>query len=276
MMHRTGEKTVSWKTDFEKIGGIALQILSKGSGQPLLIFHGEDVTTEVSPFEDVMSANFHVVVPLLPGLGQSELPEWMDDLDDLAYLGFDVVEFFRNELGKNSVNLLGHGFGGWVAAEMAIRSGGGLRRLVLVDSVGLKTSEPTVRDIADIYVLGIEEFKALAWHGGTISGGMKWPGMEGLREDELLALLRNRESVFRFGWRPFMHDPKLLRRLSRVNLPVQVIWGASDRVVSPEYGRAFHDAIPGSLFELVPRSGHYPHWEQPDVLARIVTSFLNA
>lgn len=267
------EKTNSWHAEFAEIGGVKLEVLSKGSGQPLLVFHGEDVTSELSPFEEAMTANFEVVVPLLPGFGQSELPRWIDELDDLAYLGFDIVDVFSNRF-RRSVDLLGHGFGGWVAAEMAIRSRVGLRRLVLVDSVGIKTSGPTVRDIADIYVLGIEAFKALAWHDPAASGVMKWPGMEHLSEEDLLALLRNRESVLRFGWRPFMHDPKLLRRLSRVNLPTQVVWGESDRVVSPEYGRAFQRAIPGSRFDLVPGAGHYPHWERPDTLARIVTSFL--
>jgi len=189
---------------------------------------------------------------------------------DLAYLGLDFIE----QLGLGQVDLVGHGFGGWVAAEMAVRSTADIRRLVLIDSFGIKVSGPTVRDIQDLYVLTAPQVAELAWHDPARAGRLKWVGGEGVGEEELLILLKNRQSVMGFGWSPFMHNPKLLRRLRRVKVPTQLVWGESDRVVLPEYGRVFQRAIPHASFELVPNAGHYPHWEQPEALACVVKSFL--
>lgn len=49
-------------------------------------------------------------------------------------------------------------------------------------------------------------------------------------------------------------------------IPVHVLWGESDRIVDPEYGRAYAAAIPGSTFTLLPRTGHLPQVETPEEL----------
>ena len=60
-----------------------------------------------------------------------------------------------------------------------------------------------------------------------------------------------------------MSDGKLMRRLARVKTPALVVWGASDRIVTPAYGRAFAAAFGNARFELVDKAGHLPHLEQP-------------
>jgi pimeloyl-ACP methyl ester carboxylesterase len=54
-----------------------------------------------------------------------------------------------------------------------------------------------------------------------------------------------------------------------------VLWGESDRVVTPAYGRAFAERIPGARFETLAAAGHYPYLEQPDAFVASVTAFLN-
>ena len=127
-------------------------------------------------------------------------------MEDLAFLGLDLIE----SLDAGPVDVIGHGFGGWVAAEMAVRSQQHIRRLALIDSVGIKVSAPTVRDVQDVYVYTAEEVAELAWHDAAAAKVLRWPGMEGVEGEELLALLRNRQSVLKFAWRPFMYNPKLL------------------------------------------------------------------
>jgi pimeloyl-ACP methyl ester carboxylesterase len=92
-------------------------------------------------------------------------------------------------------------------------------------------------------------------------------------EADVLTVARNRESLARFGWSPYMHDPKLKGRLHRIHVPTLVLWGAADRIAAPDYGRAYAAAIPGARFELVDRAGHFPHLEQPDLFARRVLAF---
>jgi pimeloyl-ACP methyl ester carboxylesterase len=52
------------------------------------------------------------------------------------------------------------------------------------------------------------------------------------------------------------------------------LWGAEDRIVSLEYGRAWQDAIPGARLEVIANAGHFPHWEQPRAFAEKVAAFV--
>jgi pimeloyl-ACP methyl ester carboxylesterase len=72
-----------------------------------------------------------------------------------------------------------------------------------------------------------------------------------------------------------MHNPALRRWLHRIAVPTLVLWGESDRIVRPDYGRAFQQAIPGAQFQLVPAAGHYPNLERPDAFVTSVTAFLS-
>ena len=109
---------------------------------------------------------------------------------------------------------------------------------------------------------------------GGLSTVMKLPGAGELSESETISLLRNRQSAALFTWRPFMHSPKLRSRLHRIDVPSLVLWGESDRIVTPDYGRAFAASIPGARFESIPAAGHYPYLERPADFATAVRSFL--
>ena len=71
-----------------------------------------------------------------------------------------------------------------------------------------------------------------------------------------------------------MHNPKLRQRLHRVKAPTLVVWGSDDRIVSPEYGRAFAASIPNARFVQIARAGHYPYREQVDEFVPPVVDFL--
>jgi pimeloyl-ACP methyl ester carboxylesterase len=70
-----------------------------------------------------------------------------------------------------------------------------------------------------------------------------------------------------------MYDPKLAGRLRRIRVPTLVLWGASDRIVSPDYGRAYAKLIAGAQFELIEQAGHYPHIERPDLFTQRIVDF---
>ncbi|MFJ3405126.1 alpha/beta fold hydrolase [Promicromonospora sp. NPDC090134] len=58
----------------------------------------------------------------------------------------------------------------------------------------------------------------------------------------------------------------MLERLRDLDLPVHVVWGESDGIVDPDYGRAYAAAIPGSSFTVLPGTGHLPQLEIPQDL----------
>jgi pimeloyl-ACP methyl ester carboxylesterase len=70
-----------------------------------------------------------------------------------------------------------------------------------------------------------------------------------------------------------MSDPKLRRRLARVRIPALVVWGESDGVVDPDYGRAYAQSLPNARFELIPEAGHLPQIEQPERLLTLIVEF---
>ncbi|MGI9480517.1 MAG: alpha/beta fold hydrolase, partial [Hyphomicrobiaceae bacterium] len=67
--------------------------------------------------------------------------------------------------------------------------------------------------------------------------------------------------------------PRLKNWLHRIDKPVQLVWGAQDRIVTPAYGEAFAAAIPGARFAAIEDCGHFPMWEQPQAFADHVTAF---
>jgi len=72
-----------------------------------------------------------------------------------------------------------------------------------------------------------------------------------------------------------MHNPKLSQRLHRITVPTLLIWGESDQLVTPEYGRAYADLIPNAKFTAIPEAGHSPYAEQTELFVREVFDFTN-
>jgi pimeloyl-ACP methyl ester carboxylesterase len=95
-----------------------------------------------------------------------------------------------------------------------------------------------------------------------------------MTDDEIVVRTRNWESLSLYGWHPYMHNPQLPRWLHRVAVPTLVLWGASDGIVTPAYGRAYSALIPGARFEVIDGAGHYPELEQPAAFAAAVARFL--
>ena len=96
-----------------------------------------------------------------------------------------------------------------------------------------------------------------------------------MEDDELVARARNWETLARYGFHPYMHNPQLKRWLSNIKARTLVLWGASDGVVKPAYGEAYAKLIPGARFESIANAGHHPEIEQPEALAARVRAFLN-
>lgn len=72
---------------------------------------------------------------------------------------------------------------------------------------------------------------------------------------------------------PYMHDPKLRRRLALVPTPVVAIWGESDRIAPEPYGRAYAASFPNGRFQPIPKAGHLPHLEQSEQVLQTIHRF---
>jgi pimeloyl-ACP methyl ester carboxylesterase len=255
------------------IAGAETELLIDGEGQPLLFLHGGHGFDTHDPLIAALAKRYRVIAPSLPGFGASPRPDDVTTVDDIAYRMLDLIE----ELGLDDLIVVGVSFGGWVAAELATKGSGRIAKLVLVDPVGCKFGDRETRDITDIYATTAQQIPELFFADEA-------KGMEALHnldfkdlpEETALRFARNREALTLFGYAPTLYNPKLKSRLHRIAMPTLVLWGADDRIVSPDYGRQFAAAIPAAQFETVGDAGHYGYFEQPQAFADKIAAFLGA
>jgi pimeloyl-ACP methyl ester carboxylesterase len=258
--------------DRVSVGGATLEVLRKGKGQPLLFLHPGHGIDPADAFLDALASKYRVIAAAHPGFGSSDLPAAITTVDDLAYFYLDFVE--QEDL-RDAV-LVGASFGGWLAAELAIKGTGRFSKLVLLDPVGAKFGGREQREIKEILNTPIDDLAATLFSdpqaGAKKFGDLDFPSMQ---EAEVTRFARNRESFLLFGWTHALFNPKLVSRLHRIQMPTLVVWGEDDRVVPPDYGRAYAKAIPGAEFASVKRAGHYGYMEQPSAYADAALKFLS-
>lgn len=259
---------MSLSTRRVKISGVSIDLLEGGEGPAMLYLHGGRGHFGFEPFLEELARNHRVIAPWLPGFGHSELPRSYTAIDDLAYFGLDLMD----AMDLTDTALVGAGFGGWVAAEMAIRSTERLGTLTLIDALGVKFADHLTREIADIHAMYPDDVKKTLYSDPERFG----LETEGMSDEDLTALVRLGEAVVLFGWKPYMHNPRLRHWLHRINVPTLVAWGEKDAMVSSEYGRQYAAAIPGARFEIVSGAGHYPGLERPQETAALVGDFAGA
>jgi len=255
--------------DLHQIGpsdDLKLQVERRGIGPPLLLLSGEEALESGAPFLDDLAKSYEIIIPSPPGFGLSTRPDWVTGPDDIAYMMIEIVD----ALSLRNVPVIGFSFGGWIAAEMATKDDSFISKLVLVDAYGIKTGKPTEREIADVWLLGADEVTALKWHDPT-KGKRYFTSMP---EDKLTIVARDRETFARFGWEPYLHNPKLKHRLHRIKVPTLLIWGENDGIVTPQYGEAYRKLIPGAKMAVIPQAGHLPHIEQPQAFLAEFDKFL--
>lgn len=257
------------------LGLLELEVLRQGSGRPILLVHGINPVSPKAAFLDLLAEHGEVVAPSMPGFGKSPLPEDFDTTYDLVHLYREVLD----HLPEKAV-VIGFSFGGWIAAEVAAQGHPKLDRLVLVDPVGVKLSGREERDFPHFFNTNPAELNRRAWHdpANRPAGvyGLGWQAVidEAMPDADMVALARNWDSLCLYAWRPHMYNPQLKRWLRRISVPTLVLWGASDGIVSVEYGRAYAGLIPGARLELIERAGHHPELEQPRAFIDAVTRFV--
>jgi pimeloyl-ACP methyl ester carboxylesterase len=102
------------------------------------------------------------------------------------------------------------------------------------------------------------------------------PDYTKLPSEQVVRAARNRESFSLFGWSPTLFNPKLRARLHRIHVPVQLLWGAHDRIVSVDYGQALGAMLRDSRFDIIQNAGHYTYLDQPAEFTQRCLAFVRA
>ncbi len=251
-----------------KVADIDLELFESGKGSPVLFLHGGEGFDERQPFVAPLTAKRRLIAPSHPGFGKSSLPEWLDNVDDIAHIYLELLD----TLGLDKVDIIGCSIGGWIAAEMATKTPERVNRLVMVGPVGVKVGSQDKLDIPDIFAVPQADANKLLYHDPAKMA----PDTKKMTDDELAAMFRNRETLALLVWEPWMHNTKLKHRLHRVKSPALFIRGSSDGLVSDSYLKAYAALLPNARTLTIPAAGHAPHLEQPEALASAVLEFLGA
>jgi pimeloyl-ACP methyl ester carboxylesterase len=250
-------------TDTYRVADCSVSVMRGGAGSPVLFLHGAGGAGIWLPFMAALSDRHDVIVPDHPGFGRSERPEWLDELSDLAYFYLDFIE----ALGLDRIHLIGSSLGGWIAAEVAVRSTRRLRTLTLIGSAGIHVNGVAAGDI------------------------FLWPPEERVRnlffdqrfaqvrlaqvptEEETDIALKNELATADLAWHPRFHHPQLRKWLHRIDVPTLIVWGEGDRIFPKRYGEEYRRLIRRSRLEVLPECGHLPHVEQADVFVDLFERF---
>ena len=254
------------KRETLKLGEIELELHEAGNGPPVIFLHSGQGFDPEHPFIGMLAKHHRVIAPSAPGFGSSSLPDWLDSIDDIAHVYLELMD----RLDLKRARMIGASIGGWIAAELATKAPERVERLVLVGPVGIKTGGPKQLDIPDIYGLSAEALDRLRFHDPAKAK----IDLTKLSEEQLRVIARNNESLALLVWEPYMHNPKLKHRLHRLTMPVLLLRGASDGLVSAAYLERYARLVPGARIETIADAGHLPHIEQPQAFAARVSAFL--
>jgi pimeloyl-ACP methyl ester carboxylesterase len=247
------------------VRGCNIRMMRGGAGAPLFVLHGASGAGAWLPFMASLAEKFDVIVPEHPGFGESDTPEWLDTIHDLAYFYLDVLD----QLDLDHVHLVGLSLGGWVAAELAVRDTRRLASLTLADAAGihvdgvaqvdtfLRTDEQRIRDF-------FHDQK----HADEMIARIARPELEDVA-------MKNRIATAKLSWQPRGYDPHLHKWLHRIDVPTLLVWGAQDRLFPKDYAFAYQRLIPGSKAVIVPECGHVPHLEKPEVFVSELAGFID-
>ncbi len=261
--------SIAWQSATVPVGSTTLHVTRGGAGAPVLVLHHDFGSPKSLPLYDALAQRFTVIRPSHPGYDGSPRPDWMRSVRDIAVLYQGLLAEDAATRAPGAVSVLGLGFGGWIAAEMATMAPRDLKALVLVGAMGIK---PERGEIADQALVSYLDYARAAFAEAAaferVYGAE--PPTPMLEQWDL-----NREMTFRIAWKPYMYNPTLPHLLGAVTAPALVVWGRQDTIVPLECGERYAKALPRARLEIVEGAGHAVDMEKPDVLASLVTRFLS-
>jgi pimeloyl-ACP methyl ester carboxylesterase len=249
---------------------ITTRVHRAGEGDPVVFLHGA-AGLEWDEFLDGLAERYTVYAPEFPGTTLGD-PDGIRALDDLWDLVLYYDELF-DALGLDAPAVIGHSFGGMVAAEIAATFRHRLRKLVLISALGLWRDDTP---IPNFMVMTPDELVplAVADPNGAVAAAMRAPAdLES--EAGQTAVIQSTWSLActgKFIWP--IPDRGLRKRLHRISVPTLIVWGHQDRLVGSVYAQEFQSGIPGARVEVLEGAAHLPQREQPARTLSAVGDFL--
>jgi len=191
----------SCKEETIKVRGRSTRLFRAGDGTPLMFLHDEFCPSWL-PLHDKLAAEFEVFVPIHPGFSGSEDHfDQFEVMEDLVIHYLDLCE----ALGLERPAVAGASFGGWIAAEWAIRYSDRLKTLILIDALGLRLETAPATDVLSLDGPGLRQ--ALFADPNSPLAMETLPDTP--KADAIVSTILGRRTLARFAWQ-FPDDPRLL------------------------------------------------------------------
>lgn len=243
-----------------------------GNGPVLFLLHS--LLSDRASFDAVvprLSQSFRVIVPELPGFGQSEAVG-----GGLADIADRMAEVVKEGAGAGEAIVLGNGYGGFVALQMAIRHPDIATRLILADC-GAAFSEPgreAFRNMA-----AASRAKGLSAITDVAMRRLFAPEFQAqhpdLMRDRREAFLRTDPEVFRAAC-DALAELDLRPQLGQVKVPVLVLVGEHDEATPPPMSRELAAGLPQARLTIIPGCAHVPQLQSPGIFLDAIGDFMTA
>ncbi len=259
--------------------GIKWHYIDQGEGMPVMLLHGYAGSfSNLERLVEVFPEGYRLIIPDLPGLGLSQFPEISED-DDISYtdLYCDFTGHVIDELGLDSLYLVGNSLGGYLSWETTLRNQDKVKKLVLLNAAGY-----SVRDYGSFFIKFSQTnlFKSIAKKGVPFFVAKKAAKRclgdpSRIDEDRVKAFygLINKEGnldvILQLGNSNEVPDSS---RISGVKSPTLIVWGDKDGIVPVEHAYKFNRDIEDSELIIYEGSGHVPMIENPD---RLIVDIIN-
>ncbi len=252
---------------------IETEVEMSGNGPALVYLHGPWGLPPDRTFVARLAEACTVYAPRHPGTTPGDesavhaLTGWLDLVVCYGEL------FDRLQLAAPFA-LVGHSFGGLVAAEFAAAAPGSVSKLALIDPIGLWRDDNPVKNWM---VLRDDERRPSLFadpQGAAAQTFFATPADPNERAAVLAPFVWAQACTGKFVWP--VPDRGLKNRIHRVAAPTLLVWGDSDRIISPAYAEEFAKGIRGARAKLIAQAGHLPHLEQSEAVAKAVLDFVGS
>ncbi|KIC62105.1 alpha/beta fold hydrolase [Chryseobacterium taiwanense] len=223
----------------------------------LILLHGALGHNEVfEPFKEELSKYFTIHTPLFSGHGNTEI--WENGITTEKYTQ-ELKEFIEKEK-LNNVSIFGHSMGGYVALCYALENPSTLHSIMTLGTKFDWTEEQALKESKmlnpDVIAEKVPKYAELL----EKQHGAKWKQLLPAIADMMVSLGKN---------------PPLKNNLSNINIPVQIMVGDQDNMVTFEESMKVYRSLPNAKLAVLPDTKHPMDRVRPNLLLNLIKDFWN-
>jgi pimeloyl-ACP methyl ester carboxylesterase len=250
---------------------ITTHVKVAGHGPPVVFLHGA-AGLAWDAFLETLAEHHTVYAPEHPGttVGDPHSINYLDNLWDLVLYYYEVFD----RLGLTSVPIIGHSFGGMVAAELAANNPERVGKLALISPIGLWRDDTPVQNWMILTpATDLPKYLFYDPDGPVARQVLGHPEDPDRMVEAQIQFIWAMACTGKFVWP--IPDKGLKKRIHRITAPTLILWGKEDRLVPPAYAQEFARRIPAARVELVGQAGHMPQLEQHAKVSELILGFLH-